>query len=87
LLTQGNNLFDEKSKIWFDETPRRITEYKRSVWGDLWLFFSNGDCLEIFIDTSEYIKCWIISKCGKKQKLEYTGIGWCFFEEDGEQET
>lgn len=82
----GNNLFDEKSKLWFEETPRHITGYKRNIWGDLWIYFSDGDCLEIFIDTSEDIKCWILSEFQKKEKLEYTGIGWGVFEEEDEQE-
>ena len=74
---QGNNLFDEKSKIWLDkEKLICIKDYKLSRWGDLMLIFSNNDCLEIFVDSSDNIESWRILKCNSNEEhLIVTGLG------------
>ena len=60
---QEMNLFDEKSQLWFDrENPIYIRDYKSTEWGDLFLYFSNGDCLEIWVDASDETECWRIFK-------------------------
>lgn len=74
----GNNLFDEKSQIWLNEVPIYIREYKINVWGDLRLIFSNNSYLEVLIDTSDYVKCWILSKFGEKEDFVITGLGYEF---------
>lgn len=46
---QGNNLFDEKSQNWLKrEMPIYIKKYKINRWGDLTLFFSNNEKLQVF---------------------------------------
>lgn len=74
----GNSLFDEKSQIWLNEVPIYIREYKINVWRDLRLIFSNNSYLEVLIDTSDYVKCWILSKFREKEDLVITGLGYEF---------
>ena len=74
----GNNMLDEKLNIWFSESPIYIVECKISVWGNLLIRFSNNDFLEIFVDTSDYVKCWILSDFQKKEEWIVTGLGYEF---------
>lgn len=80
--TQGNNLFDEKSKIWLSKNGNVfVNEYKTNRWGDLFITFSNGDCLEIMIDVSDYTECWRILKRGSNEEhLVATGLGVTFLD-------
>lgn len=56
---QGNNLFDEKSIQWINNnSPIIINEYRLNRWGDLLIIFSNGDSMEIFVDSSDDTECW-----------------------------
>lgn len=57
--SKGNNLFDEKSQIWLKEKmPIYIKKYKVDQWGDLVLFFSNGERLQTFNSASADSECW-----------------------------
>lgn len=57
--SQGNNLFDEKSQRWLKEKkPIYIKKYKIDQWGDLVLFFSNGERLQTFNSASDDTECW-----------------------------
>ncbi len=75
---KGNNLLDEKLKIWFNGSPLYVKECKISVWGNLLIRFSNNHFLEIFVDTSDYVKCWILSDFQKKEEWIVTGLGYEF---------
>jgi len=55
-----------------------IKECKVSVWGNLLITFSNDDYLEVFINTSDYVKCWILSRFLEKEELIVTGLGYKF---------
>ena len=77
---QGNNLFDEKAPIWLEkESILYIEEYKLNRWGDLLLVLSNRDCIEIFVDSSDYTESWRFFKChSNEEHLVVTGLGFEF---------
>lgn len=77
---QGNNLFDEKAPIWLEkESTLYIKEYKLNRWGDLLLVLSNRDCIEIFVDSSDYTESWRFFKChSNEEHLVVTGLGFEF---------
>ena len=75
---QGNNLLDEKLKIWFNGSQLYVKECKISVWGNLLIRFSNNDFLEIFVNTSDYVVCWILSDFQKEEEWIVTGLGYEF---------
>ncbi|MBD5517225.1 MAG: hypothetical protein HDR07_01575 [Lachnospiraceae bacterium] len=65
---QGNNLFDEKSKNWLKrEIPVYIKKYKLSRWGDLTLFFSNNEKLQVFNEASGDTESWRLLMPGSKE--------------------
>ncbi len=74
---QGNNLFDEKSKLWLSENRNiLIKRYKINELGDLSIAFSNGDCLEIMTDSSDDTESWRILKCKSDEKhMVASGLG------------
>lgn len=76
----GNNLFDEKSRSWLEYGDViYVKEYKINRWGDLLLVLSNGDYLEIVVDTSDYTECWRLLKCGSDEEhMVVTGDGVFF---------
>lgn len=56
---QGNTLFDEKSQKWFLENDmKKVKEWRMNRWGDLLLKLTNGDAIEIFVDSSSSQECW-----------------------------
>lgn len=75
---QGNNLFDEKSKLWLnDNSPIFVKEYKLNKFGDLKIIFSNQDSLEVFIDSSDNTECWrLIGPFLGEKHLVLTGLGF-----------
>lgn len=74
---QGNNLFDEKSQLWLNSKKSiYVEEYKINRWGDLLLVFSNNDCLEIFVNSSDDTECWRLFKYNSNEEhLVVTGLG------------
>lgn len=57
------NLFDEKSQKWLNrESPVYIKKFKTTKFGDLFLYLSNGDCLEIWVNASDATECWRLIK-------------------------
>lgn len=77
---QGNNLFDEKSQIWLkNDGIKYIKEYRINNWGDLLLVLSNGDCLKVFVATSDCTECWRLFKCeSDEEHMVVTGNGIFF---------
>lgn len=77
---QGNNLLDEKSQIWLQEAmPVYVEDYKTNMCGDLKLYLSNDDILEVFVNTSTYTKSWILFKENDDSpQLVVTGVGYEF---------
>jgi hypothetical protein len=77
---QGCNLFDEKSKKWVEENaPVHIKDFSFSVFGDLALFFSNGNALRIFVNISESKDCWrIFESDSDKPHFVVNGRGYGF---------
>ena len=75
---QGNNLFDEKSKLWLnDNSPIFVKEYTLNKFGDLKIIFSNQDSLEVFIDSSDNTECWrLIGPFLGEKHLVLTGLGF-----------
>lgn len=75
---QGSNLFDEKSQIWMNKNSSIfIQDYKTNLWGDLLLFFSNGERLMAFVDVSDETECWeIFAENEKEPHLIITGLGY-----------
>ena len=73
----GNNLFDEKAKEWFSINQEiYVKEHKINSWGDLLLLFSNGDSLEVFVNSSDDSECWrIFGFNSDKEHLVITGEG------------
>jgi hypothetical protein len=73
----GNNLFDEKSKEWFNANASLYVEdYRINRWGDLYIQLSNGDALEAFVDSSSNTECWRLFEYSKeKSDLIVTGRG------------
>ncbi len=56
---KNNNLFDEKSKLWFDSlTNPYVIKVQIDYISDLIIEFSNGDILQTFIDASNDNECW-----------------------------
>lgn len=55
---QGNNLYDEKVKIWFEEQERFVVAYELKTNLDLIVIFDDGTFLEIFINTTTEVECW-----------------------------
>ena len=74
---RGNNLFDEKSQSWLNcGDIIYVKEYRINRWGDLMLVLSNGDYVEILVDTSDYTECWRLFKCGSdEESMVVTGDG------------
>ncbi len=75
----GNNLFDEKAKKWLEKNnDLHIKESIVNLWGDLRIIFSNGDRLEVYVNTSEYVECWRLLEKNRENKIHLviTGLGW-----------
>lgn len=65
---QGNNLFDEKSQNWSKrEMPVYIRKYKINLWGDLKLFFSNNEKLQVFNVASDNTESWRLLMPGSEE--------------------
>jgi len=77
---QGNNLFDEKSKLWLREaSPVYVEDYSLNSWGDLHLFFSNGDRLDLFVDSSDNTEAWrLFDTTSSEPHLVFTDAGYEF---------
>lgn len=77
---QGNNLFDEKSQIWLRQSsPLYITDYRLNNWGDLQIFFSNDNQLDIFTDVSDDTEVWrFFKRQSDEADLVFTGLGYEF---------
>lgn len=66
---QGANLFDEKAESWLKEVEEAcIKKIEMDSLGDLKISFSNGDRLEIFIDSSTDIESWRLFKSDSNKK-------------------
>ena len=74
---QGNNLFDEKAKLLFPEGSQiTVTAVGLSGNCDLTITFSNGLCLESFVNTSSQEECWRLFMPGLEHgDLVVTGVG------------
>ena len=73
---QGNNLFDEKAKLLFPEGSQ-IVVTSAGLRGnyDLTITFSNGLCLESFVNASRE-ECWRLFRPGLEHgDLIVTGVG------------
>ena len=77
---QGINLFDEKSKIWIDSNARiYIKDFKFNMWGDLLLFLSNGNILDIYVNNSTDKECWrLFEYKSDKEHFVVNGMGVVF---------
>ena len=77
---QGINLFDEKSKIWIDSNARiYIKDFKFNMWGDLLLFLSNGNILDIYVNNSTDKECWrLFEYKSGKDHFVVNGMGFVF---------
>lgn len=65
---QGNNLFDEKAREWFDKNaPLVLEECEWKDAGDLLIKFSNNDYLQVFVDCSAEEEMWRIFQCNTKE--------------------
>ena len=76
---QGNNLFDEKIKKWLQNNAELfVDKCDINLWGDLRIVFSNGERLDIFVDSSEYVECWRLFEKNNKERnhLVITGLGY-----------
>lgn len=63
---QGNNLFDEKCQSWLErELPVYIRRYDINQWGDLTLWLSNEEVLQVFNTSSDDSECWRLFMPGK----------------------
>lgn len=63
---QGNNLFDEKCQSWLErELPVYIRRYDINQWGDLMLWLSNEEVLQVFNTSSDDSECWRLFMPGK----------------------
>jgi len=74
---QGNNLFDKKAKLLFPEGSQ-ITVTTAGLSGncDLTITFSNGLCLESFVNASSQEECWRLFMPGLEHgDLVVTGVG------------
>lgn len=74
---QGNNLFDEKAKLLFPEGSQ-ITVTAAGLSGncDLTITFSNGLCLESFVNASSQEECWRLFMPDLEHgDLVVTGVG------------
>jgi hypothetical protein len=78
--TPDGNLFDEKSKLWFQENkPLYIADFNIGRFGDLYLTFSNGHKLSTLTDTSNKLECWRVFECNSKNDhLVLFGTGFIF---------
>lgn len=76
----GNNLFDEKSINWISVSkPIYVKSFKMDLWGDLFLYFSNGDVLEVFVNSSDNTESWRFFETeSNKKHLVVTGFGFSF---------
>ena len=74
---QGNNLFDEKAKLLFPEGSQiMVTFAELSSSYDLTITFSNGLCLESFVNASSQEECWRLFMPGLEHgDLVVTGVG------------
>ncbi len=74
---QGNNLFDEKAKLLFPEGSQiTVTAVGLSGNCDLTITFSNGLCLESFVNASSQEECWrLFMPCLEHGDLVVTGVG------------
>lgn len=74
---QGNNLFDEKAKLLFPEGSQiTVTAVGLSGNCDLTITFSNGLCLESFVNASSQEECWRLFMPGLEHgDLVVTGVG------------
>ena len=74
---QGNNLFDEKAKLLFPEGSQiTVTAAGLSGSCDLTITFSNGLCLESFVNASSQEECWRLFIPGLEHgDLVVTGVG------------
>ena len=74
---RGNNLFDEKSKAWFESAETIIVEdCELNDIGDLTIRFSNNDELYIFADSSSDSELWrLFEPYSKEKHLVMTGLG------------
>lgn len=77
---QGNNLFDEKAQEWLNKNDNiYIKEYKINRYGDLQLIFSNEDCLEVFVTSSDDTECWrLFGFQSNMEHLVMKGTGYKF---------
>jgi hypothetical protein len=77
----GNNLFDEKSKEWFNANAALYVEdYRINRWGDLCLLLSNDDVIEVFVDSSSNTECWRLFEYNKEEgDFIVTGRGVMFY--------
>ena len=74
---QGNNLFDEKVQPLFPEGSQ-ITVTAAGLSGncDLTITFSNGSCLESFVNASSQEECWRLFMPDLEHgDLVVTGVG------------
>ena len=74
---QGNNLFDVKAKSLFPEGSRiMVTSAGLGSSYDLTITFSNGLCLESFVNASSREECWRLFRPGLEHgDLIVTGVG------------
>lgn len=73
---KGANLFDERSDRWFKKSDYIVEKYEIDELGDLALHFSNGDKLEVFVDSSDTSECWrIFDLNSEKRHFVMTGVG------------
>ena len=72
------NLFDEKSKKWLEQNKGvYVKKCKMNKMGDMVLYLSNNNALEIFVDITDDTECWRVFKVGEEEKhLVMTGNGW-----------
>lgn len=74
---QGNNLFDVKAKSLFPEGSRiMVISAGLGSSYDLTITFSNGLCLESFVNASSREECWRLFRPGLEHgDLIVTGVG------------
>lgn len=54
-----SNLFDEKIEIWKAANPVvHVEDIKANLWGDISIYLSNKQILQVMVDTSNNVLCW-----------------------------
>ena len=71
---QGNNLYDEKVKNWFEEQDRSVIAYELKTNLDLAVTFDDGNSLEIFINTTADVECWRFFSFRSKNDVVVSGV-------------